>query len=133
DLPPEALERDRVRGYVLAEELEGDLPLQLAVVDQVHGPHPAAAQQPDDLVTGADRRPMHEPGVAYRRGELRGGLGRTPVGRLTRVACDPGRGEIDSAGRATARGVGVLGLAARAAHVEGRASPTRGAHKITPR
>ena len=57
DLAPEALERHRAVGDVLAEELERDVAVELAVVDQVDGAHAAAAERAHDLVAGADLEP----------------------------------------------------------------------------
>ncbi len=44
DLPPEAFEGRRVLGDLGADQLEGDVAVQLEVADSVDGPHPPAAE-----------------------------------------------------------------------------------------
>ena len=51
-LPPEALERLGVEGPIVAEELEGDLPLQPDIFGLVDHPHATAAQRAEDGVMG---------------------------------------------------------------------------------
>ena len=60
DLALEALQRIGVLGDVGADELQGDVPVELLVVHEVDGAHAAHAEQALDAVPVADLEPRRQ-------------------------------------------------------------------------
>ena len=129
DLALEALQRIGVLGDVGADELQGDVAVELLVVHEIDGAHAAHAEQALDAVpvTDLEARRQHDRGHAPRRlaGPLLERRGAAHRGHGRQLGGDGSSGtttpaEDEPAAQAVLRPVRVRRLAAGADHREAR-------------